>query len=130
MFAGEIVGSHADAYEKTPEWLRGSDAYSDEAPDNIESLEEWRFVATLTQESPRMTVWRSHSLPGHKWSTAVRWFVMNDNTAIGCAQIGALGTAYFKCGCKHDYKTTHKRMCYWEGVCPKCGHHHMIDSSD
>jgi hypothetical protein len=126
-----FVSTIEDIGESAPEWL-GKDPYSHEAPDNIEPLEEWQFVATLTQGHPVMTVWRTHDVPDVKWPwpVSIRWFVMEDNTAIGCAQIGAMGTAYFKCGCKHDYETTQKRMCYWEGVCRKCGHHHMIDSSD
>lgn len=32
--------------------------------------------------------------------------------------------------CQHEYETTKKYNCYWEGKCKKCGHLHAVDSSD
>jgi len=32
--------------------------------------------------------------------------------------------------CQHEYETTKKANCYWEGKCKKCGHLHAVDSSD
>ena len=32
--------------------------------------------------------------------------------------------------CVHEYETTKKARCYWEGKCKKCGMLHAVDSSD
>lgn len=37
---------------------------------------------------------------------------------------------YTFAACEHEFKVLESRMCYWRGVCVKCGYTTEVDSSD
>jgi hypothetical protein len=57
-------------------------------------------------------------------------FVVLYNGRATRSEIDAYKPLYFKWRwCDHEFRTTHRSNCYWEGECVKCGYRDAIDSS-
>jgi hypothetical protein len=76
----------------------------------------------------------------HKHYSSVYLWIDPDYSGIGFvveydgratrSEIDAYKPLYFKwTWCEHEFETTHRANCYWEGTCKKCGYHEAIDSS-
>lgn len=104
-------------------------------PPNVEYITESEFLWRVSFGNP---IFRQVLIDGH-WRD-VYMFTQPDLSGVGfirkydgramSAAEDAYSAQWFKWTyCEHEYETTHRANCYWEGTCKKCGYHHMIDSS-
>jgi len=108
-------------------------------PPKLKPSTENHFVQMMLHNTPYEM---EHRQPCHKdapgqaasaegkqiGSMEIFWY--HDGTYLAISSWGESASYWEGKLCDHDYETTTQKMCYWEGVCKKCGHEHMIDSSD